>query len=303
MDYTYRIGERWLTNEGYWVTIIEYYNALNCTIQFEDGVIMYNIKYSRFEKGTISKPKNRLGKTFINKDNCKFTIITYRSATDIDIQFEDGTILYSRQYRDAKLGTSKNPYHPSTYGRGYIGIGRHVTSINGKDTKMYTTWYAMFVRCYNESNPNTNPSYKHCSVSKKWYNFQVFGDWFEENWKDHMDSSWDLDKDILIKGNKIYSSETCCFVPKEINTVFPKCNKARGKYPIGVHKQGNRYIAQISNKRRPRNLGSFSTIEEAFQAYKIAKELWIKELADKWKLLITPQAYQALYAYEVEITD
>ena len=63
-NYNHRVGEKWLTNEGYWVEIIEYFTALNCTIIFDDGVIMYNIKYKRKKKGTISKPKNRLGKVF-----------------------------------------------------------------------------------------------------------------------------------------------------------------------------------------------------------------------------------------------
>ena len=74
-NYNHRVGERYLTNEGYWVEIIEYFTALNSTIRFDDGTIVYNIKYSRFEKGTISKPKERLGKVFTTAEGCKYDIL------------------------------------------------------------------------------------------------------------------------------------------------------------------------------------------------------------------------------------
>ena len=63
---------------------------------------------------------------------------------------------------------------------------------------------------------------------------------------------WQLDKDILIKGNKIYSPDTCCFVPSEINNLFVGCNKSRGSLPIGVtfNKRLKRYVAQISKNKK-----------------------------------------------------
>jgi len=133
--------------------------------------------------------------------------------------------------------------------------------------------------------------------------FQNVAKWQEVNWKSWMDSSWDLDKDILKKGNKIYSPETCCFVPQEINKLLCKANSIRGKYPIGVKKSGNRFEAKLYIDNNPIYLDTFNTPEEAFQAYKIAKEAHIKEVADKWKGKITEPTYQALYTYKVEITD
>lgn len=301
MDYTHRIGERWLTNEGYWVEIIEYFTALNCTIRFDDGIIMHNIKYSRFKKGTIGKPKSRLGEVFTTTEGCKYTIITYKKATDIDIQFEDGTILYNRQYGDARMRTVKNPHYKSKYGIGYLGLGKHKSTLDGVDTPMYISWTSMMGRCYNVNSKNYY-NYVDCFVDEKWHNYQTFGDWFDENYKSYM-KSWHLDKDILVKGNRLYSPETCCLVPHQINLLFTKCNKKRGNYPIGVYKVKNRYVAQISiNSSRTKSL-SFSTPEEAFQAYKTMKEARIKEVADLWRELITEPCYQALYNYEVEITD
>ena len=245
-----RRGEKHISNEGEHVVIIEYFNAYNCTIQFEDGTIVNNLQYNNIKNSQI-----------------------------------------------------KNPLKPSVLGVGYFGIGKHVSSIGGKPTKCHNTWRAMIRRCYSKEISKNLSTYKECFVIKEWKCFQVFGDWFEENWKPWMDSFWQLDKDILTKGNKIYSPETCCFVPPQINSLFVKSNSIRGKYPIGVTKSGNRFAACIYKYGEPFDLGTFLTPEGAFYTYKIEKELHIKEVADKWRGQITEPCYEAMYAYEVEITD
>ena len=118
-----------------------------------------------------------------------------------------------------------------------------------------------------------------------------------------------LDKDILVKGNKIYSPETCVFVPQNINTLFTKRNKVRGEYPIGVsfYKNTNKYLAQcnilINGKSQYKKLGYYNNIEDAFNAYKESKEANIKQVADYYKDNIPNKLYEAMYNYEVEITD
>ena len=113
-----------------------------------------------------------------------------------------------------------------------------------------------------------------------------------------------LDKDILVKGNKIYSPETCCFVPNEINVLFTKKEKDRGEYPIGVSIISNKYVARcgVGNSKN-KTIGSFKTPKEAFQAYKQYKEQYIKKVADKYKCQIPNNLYKAMYSYQVEITD
>ena len=110
-----------------------------------------------------------------------------------------------------------------------------------------------------------------------------------------------MDKDILVKGNKIYSEDTCCFVPREINSLFVKRKKSRGNFALGVDykKSVKKFRARCGNK----HLGLFNTELEAFYAYKQAKETYIKEVANKWKDQIDPRVYNALMKYEVEITD
>lgn len=246
--------------------------------------------------------KDRVGKVYINNKGESFIILEYRDSKDIDIQFKDGTILTGRGFSDILKGKAKNPNSPTICGIGYVGQGKHLTSINGKHTKAYSYWRDMLSRCYSEKYFIEQGSYKDVDVCKEWHNFQNFAKWFQENWKSHMEK-WQLDKDILIKGNKIYSPETCCFVTSEINSII-KINKSkRGELPIGIRGIEGRYRASFSKNNRFKYIGTFSTKEEAFQAYKTAKEEWIKELANKYRGQITEKCYQALIKYQVEITD
>ena len=104
----------------------------------------------------------------------------------------------------------------------------------------------------------------------------------------------------------MYNESTCVFLPKEINSVLTKSTASRGDYLIGVcwSKTHKAFKAQVSkNKRKREHLGYFNTELEAFNAYKIAKESYLKDLANKWKGKIDERAYEALMDYEVEITD
>lgn len=191
---------------------------------------------------------------------------------------------------------------PSVQGIGFIGDGEHTTHIKRVPTKVYLVWLGMFQRCYNKRHQKIYPSYKGCTVDEIWHNFQVFAEWFTDNYIE----GFVLDKDILVKGNKIYSPETCCFVPQEINQMLVKRNKSRGKYPLGVYKNkdSNKFVALVSiGKSRQKHLGIFNTPEEAFKAYKKAKEDLIKDLANKWKEIIKETVYKAVYNWIVEIGD
>ena len=116
---------------------------------------------------------------------------------------------------------------------------------------------------------------------------------------------WQLDKDILQKGNKLYSKDTCCFVPQELNNLLIKSDNSRGEYPVGVcfHKPSGKFMAQLKVNGKMKHLGRFTTPDEAFQAYKTAKEANIKVVAQKWKHLLDERVFRALMVYEVNIND
>jgi len=247
--------------------------------------------------------KERTGKSYQSKNFGIIKIIEYFTSRNCTIQFEDGTILKNINYDSAIRGNVKNPNQKDICGVGYLGIGKY----NKKDDKkLTTTFQSMFSRSYNLNQQKSNKSYMGSVVCEEWHNFQNFAQWFYENYNPETMEGWQLDKDILIKGNKIYSAETCCFVPSEINVLFIKSEATRGRLPIGVNlnkRRGRKYASQVNIDGKRIHLGLFDTPEEAFQAYKTAKEKYIKEKADKWKDKIHPKVYQALYNYQVEITD
>jgi len=244
--------------------------------------------------------KDRTGQKYITTENYIATVIKYINKNNCTIQLNDwnNTILYSRTIRELKTGKIKNPYHRSVYSIGYLGEGI-------RDKAMELKWRSMFVRSYSESYHENQPSYKDCSVDPRWHCFQDFAKWYIEKFKSHMNSTWELDKDLLLKGNRNYSSETCCFLPKAINNVLMVKSSCRGKYPIGVvyHNKNKCFMAQLHKKSKNKSFSPYKTPEEAFYKYKIEKERYIKEIADEWKELIDYEAYQALIKYQVEITD
>ena len=152
-------------------------------------------------------------------------------------------------------------------------------------------------------------TYIGCEASEEFHNFQNFGSWDSENYYTVKNEVMCLDKDILVKGNKIYSPETCIYVPQTINGLFTKNDNKRGKSVIGTTPVNGKYrvLCRIINpktgKSKQEHLGYYDTELEAFQIYKYYKERNIKEVADYFKRKIPSELYQALYIYKVEITD
>lgn len=253
--------------------------------------------------------EERLGEIRRNKYGTPMKIIRYDNSKNIWIKFLDEYgIEKHTDYQSFERGNTLNPYNKTICGIGYIGKTSTIDS-DGKHKKSYICWKSMFVRCYSEKKQKKHSSYKMCIVCKEWYNYANFEKWYNENYYEIEDKKIQLDKDILKKGNKEYSPETCMFVPQRINSLFTKCNNARGELPIGVtyNKKMKKYEARLSmfrnNKTITKYLGLFITPEEAFQIYKAAKEAYIKEVAEEYKNRIPEKLYDVLINYEVEWDD
>jgi len=242
--------------------------------------------------------KNRVGEKHRTNQGYEIKIIEYFSSKNCTVKFEDGTLVRNKEYKEILKGKVRKHDHPILCNIGFIGFGKH-NSKNSK--KYYQVWSSMIKRAYSGS----HPSYKNVTVCEDWHNFQNFVSWISNKWNtEYMDKTWHLDKDILIKSNKIYSTETCCFVPSEINSLIIRCDKSRGDLPIGVSLKRGAFVAQINKFNSIRtHIGSFQTPMEAFQAYKIEKEKYIKEMADKWESKLESQVHKSLLNYKVEITD
>ena len=260
----------------------------------------------------MSKFTDRTGEENYNNFGSKMIIIKYRNNKDIDVYFPeyDWTFKHT-SYKEFKNGEIKCPYERRYYGIGYLGEGKYKVRENGKTTKCYDAWHSMLQRCYDEKFHKKRPTYKGCKMRDNWHNFQNFGKWYYDNYYEIEGQKMCLDKDILLKGNKIYSPETCIFVPNNINTLFIKNDKCRGVYMIGVsyHKQTGKFKARCNiydlkeRKRKITHLGYYNTPEEAFNVYKEFKENYIKQVADYYKDKIPSELYDAMHNYKVEITD
>jgi hypothetical protein len=177
-------------------------------------------------------------------------------------------------------------------------------NVDGKLIWEYVLWQDMLKRCLSEKFKQKYPTYQGVTCSKEWLSMVTFIEDVSKM-KGYGFDGWHLDKDILQKGNKLYSKDTCCFVPQEVNSLLIKRDNYRGEYPVGVcfDKTRGKFGAQLAVNGKQKHLGYFTAPEEAFQTYKLAKEVQIKVVAHKWKHLLDDRVSQALMAYEVNIDD
>ena len=155
-------------------------------------------------------------------------------------------------------------------------------TINGKRVMCpyYRTWKSMLNRCYDHKYQERQPTYKGCHVYPEWISFMNFRKWM-------MTQDWagkELDKDLLVRGNKVYSPMTCAFVDRATNSFTNDCVRARGDYPIGVsfHKLKGKFIARCSNpfSKKEECLGYFHCPNQAHLAWKSRKHILACQLAD-----------------------
>lgn len=234
-----KVGDKFKTNEGYDVEVLDYVNANKVLISFSEP--------RKYEKFVIAS-----------------------------------------KLREGKIS---NPYHTSLYGKGYLGEG------NRKDFRQL--WTNMLRRCYS-SKDHKSKFYESVKVCDEWLNLTNFTEWVLSQ---KYEEGWELDKDILSNRDKVYSPDTCCFVPKEINTamVLPRKSLAY-THMIGMYidKRTGNYVARAKNGKMNSYIGVFKTEDDAYQAYKQSKETYIKQLAEKWKDVIDERVYQKLSNFTVE---
>lgn len=242
---------------------------------------------------SIDKSLEYIGKRF-NTNRCGVVeVVDYLDYKNILVKFNDGTLKYVRS-GDLKNGEVRNPNHPNLLSVGFEGVGKHQLN-----SDVGVIWKAMITRCYSEYYQNRKPTYVGCKVDEHWFNFQNFAAWCES--REDYKKGFQLDKDLLVLGNKEYSQTTCCFLPREINSAINTLKPKRGsQLPLGVVVASNgKYRGQCCVN----GVQEFSDVvmsqTEAFLWYKRKKEGFVKELANKWRYSIDEKAYNALYKFEV----
>jgi len=160
-----------------------------------------------------------------------------------------------------------------------VGINDSASPVchKGFANREYTTWCGMLMRCYSTPYQRKYPTYVGCAVCEEWLIFSNFQAWHRTNYKD----GFELDKDLLVQGNKIYSPQTCRFVPHYINSLFLCSASRRGRYPVGVTCIGNKYQAACRTPQGEMLTKRFDTVDEASYWYKTTKTRIVKEQATR----------------------
>lgn len=223
--------------------------------------------------------KDKVGEIHESNNYGKVEIINQYSCNNMAIRFlEDGNIIENQKYGRIKRGEVKNPYKKEYYGIGYIGKGNYnnVTSPNASKR-----WQNMMQRCYDIKYHEKYPTYKNVTVCEEWHCFQNFAAWFDNNYRPEFMKGWCLDKDLLTKGDKIYSPETCCFIPQVLNKLLTHMHTT----PIITDVKG-RFYTKIYKGDKIFRFSVFETKEEAISRYKEEKRNYCIEVLSHYKPLL-----------------
>lgn len=313
----YGIGYTQINRQGLKYTVVEYRNNKDIDVKFEDGLVFEHIPVTRLNQNTLYHPdypvpkyertpiSKRVGETRVNNQNRNMTIVTYRDANDIDVRFDNGFIVEHTQYQLFERGTISDPFFPSLYGVGYMGM-RTVYTKSGEYAKPYETWSSMMKRCYNE-NCQRHVWYEDCKVDEEWHSFANFYKWWQENYYELPDDMGrvELDKDFKVKECRIYGPDTCLFVPQRINGAKPKARTIDREFPIGLTYQAKlgKYQVRINKYGKDTVIGRYNSKDEAFLVLKREKEGELRRLAEIYKPYIPEEVYNAVINYKIEITD
>lgn len=289
-----RVGEEKIMSNGQSSKIIRYGYCDDIDIQFEDGTIK-TTTYGRFSSGHVENPninnsptKYRVGYVKKNKQGILMKIVEYLNCDNIVVEFQDEHLTrINTTYGHFKIGDITNPYYKNKFGVGCLGFAEAMDG-NGKFKKSYKYWSNMMRRCYFD----TTNCYKDVFVCDEWLIYENFEKWFDNNYND-IPFKVCLDKDILSynKGiNKIYSPNTCAFIPSEINTVFrPNV--------VGIfHDKWDKYQVRLGKNY----FGKYDTYKQALKKYNEEKIKYYKSLAIKYKEYIQKEVYETLVNYEGE---
>lgn len=301
------IGNIYKDKYGDDIKLINYKTYDKITVQWSDGTTRVVTGY-QIENGLVIRedysqrlnPSVKVGDEFRNNQGTLLRVKEYRSYSNVLVEVL-GSIHHDVVCNAGNLikGNVHDKYAPSVAGKGIIGDA----TVDVK-SKEYKTWTGMIKRCYvfYDYNPRAKINYEDCSVCEDWLHYENFLKWFKLQ---NLREDWQLDKDLLVKGNREYSPDKCVFLPREINTFLTLRKNDRGEYPVGVtyHSRLDKFEAGCNRGGKNLYLGLFSDPVSAFNAYKTEKESFAKELAERWKTLIDKRAYDALLSWTVNIDD
>lgn len=161
----------------------------------------------------------------------------------------------------------------------------------------YQTWVNMLKRCLDANRKAVQPTYKDVIVCEEWLLFSNFRAWWINNYTE----GYHLDKDLLVKGNQLYSPETCVYVPRWLNAFTTNRAACRGKYKVGVdyNKKSGKFQSRCWNPKvgKREQLGLFMTENDAYSSWlsrKLEIALELKSEMDLINMKIYPNVVEII---------
>lgn len=242
----------------------------------------------------------KVGDTFLTKRCGICTVIEYVSYVEVYVKFEDGNIVKTRVQSLGK-GHCRNLNSKLVLG---VGINDMLGAEKTKEfIKQRQMWFGILQRCFSIKLLERRPTYENCKVSESWLWLSNFIKDIKsiENYEKSLNEGWQLDKDLLSNEGKLYSKDTCCFIPRSLNLVLSSYPKKLNGLPKGVKlSKGGRYFAILQKEGNQIFLGSYDSVEEASRVYNIAKKEHLLNIADSIKDIVPENVYKALVNFNLE---
>ena len=305
----YYVGAEFVNKWGQAFKITEVCGNGKFNILFEDGTLAHTYSAS-IKRGITRNPSThsmngkgiptKVGEIFINRMGEKCEVIQYIDATTIVVKFLSTGYELTTKMDALRSGGFRDPYHPHIYGVGYMGI-----KYEGVDSRQYRIWTSMLRRCYDDKSNGKDITYADCSVEEYFHSFENFYDFVTP--LKGFNLGYEMDKDLLVKGNREYSRETITFLPKIINLAIQGSKRGlkQDDLPAGVfyRKDTNKYRAISGEYGKLVHCGQYDNPMDAFHAYKASKEKYLKRLAEEYRDTLELRAYDALMQYEINPWD
>lgn len=194
-------------------------------------------------KGSIHK-SNKCG---------NLEVISYVNAFEVNVKFINTGEAYTFEAGNIRKGRVKDLMFASVCDIGFIGRGEYLVRVNNKLTKAYQAWSDMIKRCYSEKRQKRQPTYIGCTVCKEWHNYQVFAEWYYGHLPEGL-ARYEVDKDIINPGNKIYSPEMCTVVSARENRKESNLRNTTREYTVVDPSGDTLVIVNMAKFSRERGL-------------------------------------------------
>ncbi|RTL04439.1 DUF4222 domain-containing protein [Candidatus Dependentiae bacterium] len=298
-----KVGDEYQDKLGNRVVVSGIDTTQRVTFRWEDGyervqqssAIILN-RIMREEDSRAFSQTIKVGDKFTTKQGAVVEVVEYITFGKIRIKFFDDSFRWVSG-GNLKKGFVWHKDYPSN-----SGVGRLGTDSLDIKSMSYGAWSGMLKRVYNPKEGRQAINYAKCSVDETWKVYDTFRTWYDSQIKEE---GFQLDKDLLHKGNLMYCPDFCVLIPREINVFLTNRANQRGPYPVGItyHPRLNKYQATCNVAGKSEYLGVYYDMMEAFKVYKARKELYAKELAAIWLGRIDQKAYEALINFEVSLGD